>query len=30
MSTPLLHLIGSRPLQKDLTVTESPRVEVGA
>jgi hypothetical protein len=30
MSTQLLHLIRSRPLEKDLTVPERPRVEVGA
>ncbi|MDH6436941.1 hypothetical protein M2158_005482 [Streptomyces sp. SAI-144] len=30
MSTQLLNLIRSRPLEKDLTVAESPRVEVGA
>ena len=30
MSTQLLNLIRSRPLEKDLTVPERPRVEVGA
>jgi hypothetical protein len=30
MSTQLLDLIRSRPLEKDLTAPESPRVEVDA
>lgn len=30
MSTQLLHLIRSRPLEKELVVPERPRMEVGA